>query len=990
MSDNAFQLLTLGRLTLLTPDGREEESLATQRRKLALLAVVAMAGRPISRDVLLEMFWGDQDEARARHSLSNALSHLRRILGRDSIVPHQADVALRAQLALTVDAHELARAVEAGETGRAVALYEGTFLEGIYVDGSPTFEQWVDRERARTEGLFLRAVQAEGARLVALGDHEAAAMVGARWLAAEPLSTDGALLRLRALTASGTRDADRRALAAYDALAVMLQEEFGRRPAREVVAEARAIAERLERSDATGEFRVPAALLEMDDVPLVRTPPPAAVATAAGVIADPPAPPPPAPVRASRWRAVGWGLVALFLLGVAAWRRGLLTIHVDRSDAPATGAVPTLAIIDIIPPPGDSSAWLADGLVRMMAARLASVPGIELIAPERVDDVRRRAGLDRATLPPDERLLDIGRRLGATLVVSGSIGRSDAGLTAVLDLRETAGRRAHPTATVSAPTLVLLAERAAVRLLAAAGREGSTVELAPVETDNLEAYASYIRYLRLWSEGNFQEAVSALDAAIALDSGFVTALRARATAAYLMQTDRETRLRLLAAFKRVEHRATEWDRMLLAAQTAHQAGGDDQKGEQAARALVARFPRDPRAYDWLASVYYAHGRFEEADRVLRQQVALDSLAVGAGTGPCVPCQAYTLLVGVRLAAGDRAGALEAARAFRAVAPDIPNARVMELAVLVAQERWDEAIAAARALVTLDHESTAARALYLRTLISAGRLAAADSGIETLRREPSREDRLAANELRMTIERERGRFRASNAAIDAILREIPEGYWVNIVKRDNLSRIGDIAGARALATGTYEPLTRRPGTEPLVEALEGDLMRAFAWEKATLADAIRARADTTELLALADTLERFAPRSYYSRDWRLHHHVRGLVALRAGRYAEAVDHLTEAKWGPSGWTRTNIEIARAELLLERPERALAVLREARAAPLDAMGRYVTRSELDWWMAKAHAAAGRMDSARVYRDRVRSAWQQAEPEAKRMLADLRGIP
>ena len=37
--------------------------------------------RALPRDVLVEMFWGDQDEARARHSLDNALSHFRRVLG---------------------------------------------------------------------------------------------------------------------------------------------------------------------------------------------------------------------------------------------------------------------------------------------------------------------------------------------------------------------------------------------------------------------------------------------------------------------------------------------------------------------------------------------------------------------------------------------------------------------------------------------------------------------------------------------------------------------------------------------------------------------------------------------------------------------------------------------------------------------------------------------------------------------------------------------
>src|SRR3712207_6680039 len=88
---NSFRLITLGRIALVAQRGEEDDSLSKRRLKLALLVVLALAMRPLSRDVLVEMFWGDQDEARARHSLSDALSHLRRVLGRDAISTRQAE-----------------------------------------------------------------------------------------------------------------------------------------------------------------------------------------------------------------------------------------------------------------------------------------------------------------------------------------------------------------------------------------------------------------------------------------------------------------------------------------------------------------------------------------------------------------------------------------------------------------------------------------------------------------------------------------------------------------------------------------------------------------------------------------------------------------------------------------------------------------------------------------------------------------------------------
>ncbi len=130
----------------------------------------------------------------------------------------------------------------------------------------------------------------------------------------------------------------------------------------------------------------------------------------------------------------------------------------------------------------------------------------------------------------------------------------------------------------------------------------------------------------------------------------------------------------------------------------------------------------------------------------------------------------------------------------------------------------------------------------------------------------------------------------------------------------------------------------------------------------------------------------APGSYYGRDWRLYHHVRGLLAMRAGRYEEAVREFEEAKWTRWGWTRTNAEQADAYLKLGKPNEALAVLRDAYAPPLDAMARYIPRSELDYRMALAFRAAGMPDSAAAYAAFVRRAWKDADPEVKRLLAKL----
>ena len=77
LTSRYFRLRTLGQLTLSSVAGETESAAVVRPRHLAVLTVLALSSRSVSRDALLEMFWGGETEVRARHSLSNALSGLR-------------------------------------------------------------------------------------------------------------------------------------------------------------------------------------------------------------------------------------------------------------------------------------------------------------------------------------------------------------------------------------------------------------------------------------------------------------------------------------------------------------------------------------------------------------------------------------------------------------------------------------------------------------------------------------------------------------------------------------------------------------------------------------------------------------------------------------------------------------------------------------------------------------------------------------------------
>ena len=228
-SSNELRVTTLGRLTI-AGDGEEVAALGRQRRKLAVLVVLALSGRPRTRDALTEMFWGDQDEERARHSLSEALSHVRRVLGRDAIATRLTEISLSPKAPVWVDAIEFERLVRAGDLAHAIELYEGPFLDGVHVEGSNTFEQWVDERRAYFERLFVKTAGQHCQALARARQWDVCASLAERWLTLTPLSVDAALYLLNARKAGGSRDALERAAADYEQLKVRLRREYDSEP----------------------------------------------------------------------------------------------------------------------------------------------------------------------------------------------------------------------------------------------------------------------------------------------------------------------------------------------------------------------------------------------------------------------------------------------------------------------------------------------------------------------------------------------------------------------------------------------------------------------------------------------------------------------------------------------------------------------------------------------------------------------------------------
>ena len=182
-----FKLRLLGGFEL---EGGNGGRLPTRKSK-ALLAYLALsAGRPHRRDKLATLLWGDKSDSRANHNLAQTLYLIRKTLASNSASPVNTDiqtVTLISSWAETdVAAFEQQVAVGTVEGfARAVELYRGDFLEGLYLQES-TFAEWLQGEKARLRKMALDALERLLLHQTGENDYAAAIESASKILALEP------------------------------------------------------------------------------------------------------------------------------------------------------------------------------------------------------------------------------------------------------------------------------------------------------------------------------------------------------------------------------------------------------------------------------------------------------------------------------------------------------------------------------------------------------------------------------------------------------------------------------------------------------------------------------------------------------------------------------------------------------------------------------------------------------------------------------------
>jgi adenylate cyclase len=250
----------LGSFRLIDAAGKDV-SLAA-RKAPQLLAILALsAPQPVRRDRLIGLLWGDMPEERARHSLRQLLSSLRKEID----VVHADGDGLGLDLeACDVDVLELRRLAtsESREAlTRAVDLYRGPLLEGA--DST----EWLTAERRRVDELTAGAMARLAGAHAEAEDLAAASQVLRRWLELDPCAEEAYRQLMRTLDAAGDRAG---ALQVYQRCIDALRRELGATPSEATTALYRALRDASARVEAAVDSEGLPALAVLPVVNLTR------------------------------------------------------------------------------------------------------------------------------------------------------------------------------------------------------------------------------------------------------------------------------------------------------------------------------------------------------------------------------------------------------------------------------------------------------------------------------------------------------------------------------------------------------------------------------------------------------------------------------------------------------------------------------------------------------------------------------------------------
>lgn len=208
------------------------------RKGLALLAFLAEAKAPVSRERIAELLWPEADPQAGRARLRRTLYNMRSAAGADLIASDRDALRVVPDLAVSIDVQAFETACDKDDFAAAAQLYTADFLAGFSAGDGSEFDDWAFYRREELRSRFTQTLERLAEIQTAEGDSRAAVATATRLVGLDPLSESAQRRLIAAHLECGDQTA---AEQQYASCSRILEQELGVGPApetRQLLAEA--------------------------------------------------------------------------------------------------------------------------------------------------------------------------------------------------------------------------------------------------------------------------------------------------------------------------------------------------------------------------------------------------------------------------------------------------------------------------------------------------------------------------------------------------------------------------------------------------------------------------------------------------------------------------------------------------------------------------------------------------------------------------------
>ncbi len=296
--------------------------------------------------------------------------------------------------------------------------------------------------------------------------------------------------------------------------------------------------------------------------------------------------------------------------------------------------IAVLPLANFSPDPNDE--YFADGMTEELIDRLAQVKGFRVIARTSVMGYKKQK---------DKKISEIAKELGVGTIVEGSVRKAGSRIRITAQLIDTASeehlwsdrydKELDDVFAVQTDIATKIANELAGKMTVSIPESASTQHPSQ-DTQNMDAYISYLRARRLFaekgSEQSIKHALTFFEEAVRLDSRFA---RARVGIAEVVQwLGTEGATPYLESNRRAREELTKALELNESLAEAHSslsglflAEDKFEASKREARRAIELNPNLSDPYRWLAQIAAGNGRIDEAVRLLESALLVDPMDI---------------------------------------------------------------------------------------------------------------------------------------------------------------------------------------------------------------------------------------------------------------------------------------------------------------------------------------------------------------------------